>query len=255
MNNYLILGIALISTLSLAACGGIDTPSGGNTTAPSSASSSEAVASEEPSVAEVAYELGYVGATTWTNSIGTVWVQTIIEIKNTGTADLYLSSGSYDLEDESGSLVAAQSLVSVYPDIIAPGESAVYYEATTLDEVSAGANLTVIPHPKVAKSKNSLVRLPVSDTKLQEGQYTGLELIGRVENNTDVVIDGMTYVSVVLRDAAGVPIGVLFTILMEDLAPGDKVGFECNALSLPESVTLESVASFDVFAYPLQMQF
>jgi hypothetical protein len=254
----------VLLSVTLTACGGgnggtsdppVNTTNSNNAPAQTNEVTATPDKPKESPATEVAYELGYVGAKTWENSIGTVWVQVIFEVKNTGTADLYLSSGACDLEDASGSLVAAKKMISVYPDTIAPGESAIYYEETTLDDFSAGTALTVIPRPDVAKAKHEVIRLPVSDTKLQEEQYFGLKLIGRVENNTSDVMDGMTYVSAVLRDADGLPLGVMFTIIMDDIAVGDKVGFECSGLSLPDGVTLESVASFDVAAYPLQMQF
>ncbi len=79
-----------------------------------------------------------------------MWLQTIVEINNNGTVPLYLNTSSYDLEDAEGNLVAAQSLVSCYPEVIDPGEKGYMYEDTTLDGGTGGQSYTVIPHLEVS---------------------------------------------------------------------------------------------------------
>ena len=78
------------------------------------------------------------------SSIGTTWVQVIVEIENTGEAPIYLSSGSYDLKDASGSIIASKSYVSEYPRVVSIGEKAYLYDETTLDLPVTGT-LTVVP--------------------------------------------------------------------------------------------------------------
>ena len=56
-------------------------------------------------------------------------------------------------------------------------------------------------------------------------------------------------------DSSGKPIGVVWTILMEDFAPGDKIGFEATASSMPPSITIENVENVKSYSYPMQMQF
>ena len=65
----------------------------------------------------------------------------------------------------------------------------------------------------------------------------------------------MVYVAVVIFDENDKPAHVLFTIIMEELAVGDKIGFEVNALSMPDDFTASNVTRYEVFAYPMQMQF
>lgn len=222
------------------------TPEGPTSTKPQTPETTEAQA--------VAYEVTYSNIEVYTDSISTVWAQTIFEVTNTGTKDLYLKSGSYDIEDASGALVASRTFVSVYPDVISPGEKAYYYEETMLENVKADAELTILPRPSVAEAKVENIKLPVTDDALSDEQYGGLKLIGRVTNSTEET-QKMIHIAVVLYDAAGTPICHMFTILMEELAPGDKIGFECSSFSAPDTITAESVASYSVVAYPLQMQF
>ena len=209
--------------------------------------------SEDPSKSSNPYEITYTNAKTWENSIGTTWVQVIVEITNTGNKNLYLSSGSYDLEDESGALVASQKLVSEYPDVLAPGEKGYMYEETTLDDAVDGV-LTVIPHVDVKTAKVDLIRFPVTDVSFKDDDIWGMKMIGRVENDSKET-QNMVYVVANLYNANGECIGVLSTIITDDIAAGDQIGFEASALSMPDDVTSDAIADYTIYAYPLQYQF
>ena len=95
----LALLFALVLTLSLTACGNSEQPTVTSALHESQAQVTESAAPESEAPDGAAYEISYSNAKVWTNSIGTSWVQTIVEITNTGTTNLYLDSGSYDLED------------------------------------------------------------------------------------------------------------------------------------------------------------
>jgi hypothetical protein len=186
--------------------------------------------------------------------LGTVWVQSIIEIKNTGTSSLYLSSGAYDLEDEDGNLIKSSSLVSVYPDVIDPGEKAYYYEETTIGELDDVMDLKILPRPDVKKAKIDHLRFALSDIALTDDQYGGIKIRGRVENTTDES-HNLVYIVAILFDSNKIPIGRIFTIIMEDIPPGDKIGFEASSFSMPSDITTADVDSYEVFSYPTQFQF
>lgn len=262
MKKKSLLAVCLALLLLAVGCGA---PSSGSVTPPA-ASDSAAVPSssladsaaadsapEEAVASQYAYETTYAQARTYTDSLGTVWVQVIVEIENTGNCDLYLSTGSCDLEDATGKLVKSLSMVSSYPDVLSPGEKGYLYEETMLDEAVDGA-LTVLARPSVEKAKISNTRLATSEVELLTDSIGFLKARGRVENTTDEA-QNMVYVVLILKDGEGTPVGLLFTILSEELAPGDKIGFEASGLSLPDDVTVDSVASFEVYAYPMQMQF
>ena len=199
------------------------------------------------------YEITDCRAKTWTNSIGTVWVQTIVEITNTGTTNLYLSSGSYDLEDASGTLIASKTMVSTYPSVLAPGEKGYMYEETILDDTTDG-ELIVLPREDIEEAKVELIRFPVTDTKISNGTYGKVKMTGRIENTSNET-QNFVYIVAFLYDDNGACIGQIFTILTEDLAAGDKIGFEMSSLTLPDDVSAESIADYVIYAYPLQYQF
>ena len=207
--------------------------------------------SEEPTAE--AFDITYKDGLSYEDSIGTVWLQGIAEISNTGTVALYLSSGNMDFEDGNGKLLAAETMVPVYPDIIQPGEKAYMYCETTYDGENP-ESINVLPRLTAEKSKNESIRLALTDIELSDDTYGGLKMIGRVENTTPEVAS-LVYIVAVLFNADSKPIGVLVTILTEDLQPADKIGFEINSFALPSEITAETVSNYIVYAYPLQMQF
>jgi hypothetical protein len=244
--------LIMLLTFILAACGGGETANDGSSDTASSERESEQTT--ESAETDEAYEITYQNARAYTNSIGTVWTQVIFEVTNTGSKPLYCSSGSYDLEDENGSLIASKTMVSVFPDVISPGEKAYYYEETTIDDFDANTVLVCVPRPDIELAKVDDISFPVTDVTLSAGKYGGIEALGRVENISDQT-EKMVYVSVVLYDSEDKPIGLMFTILMDDLEPGAKIGFELGGSSLPDDITMDSVARFECQAYPTQMQF
>lgn len=168
---------------------------------------------------------------------------------------MYLSSGAYDLEDSSGALVKAQTMVSTFPTVLAPGEKGYMYEETTLDEYEGDGELTILPRPDVKAATVDLVRYNVSELKVSNDAFGGVKVSGRIENQTSEKTDGMVYIVAFFYDESGTPIGSAFTILTETIDAGAKIGFELSGFSLPDDVTSDSVSDTVVYAYPLQYQF
>lgn len=202
---------------------------------------------------EASYSITLAKANTWTSRANSQWTQVIVEITNTGKSNLYISSGAYDLEDESGKLIASRKYVSSYPDVIAPGEKAYMYDETTLDDTVDG-ELSVVPHVDVKKAQVDLVRFPVTEVSFSDDEIWGIRALGRIEN-TSQETQKLTYVSIALYNISGECIGVLSTTVTEDIAPNGKIGFETTSLALPDNVTADAIASYTAYAYPLQLQF
>ncbi|MDR0889383.1 MAG: hypothetical protein LBM28_01895 [Oscillospiraceae bacterium] len=253
MKKTIALLLSLCIVFTLCACGSktdapkpSDSPNSSPTDELSLPTSEEAQATEP-------YEVTYSAANSWAAVGGGFWVQTIIEVTNTGSEPLYLSAGSYDLESADGTLLEARSLVSVYPDVINPGEKAYYNEAFTTQS-DPGADAGIVPHLSIQRATVGVIRYPVSEVSIRDKQYGGVEAIGRVTNDGETN-ESMLYVAVVMFDASDKPLGVLFTILTDEVAAGETVGFTANALVLPDDFQAASVARFETYAYPLQMQF
>ena len=199
--------------------------------------------------AEPSYEVTMQRATTWVSGTGSHWVQIVAAIENTGSANLYLSSGAYDLEDASGALVRSGKMVSEYPDVLAPGETGYLYDTALLDEPVEG-ELTLLARPDADKARVNLIRYETSDIDLTMDKYGDLKIKGRVENTTTEPSD-LTQIVAALYDEDGEFLGLGFTFVDETLEPGMKVGFTINVMELPESL-LEQAATCRVWAYPVQ---
>ena len=250
MKKLLILFLCLVICLS--ACGSNEPE---EILSPESSSSQEEIpkAEEKPTTPKETFTYEIYPVKTWVNSIGTPWAQAIIAITNTADYNLYLSSfsSSLDLETASGSLFATQNSVNAYPQVIAPGETGYYYEEFILNSLPEG-ELNPNWHLTIEPATVEQIRFPVSDVTLSADSCGYIKAIGRVENTTEEE-QSLVFISVMLFDAENKPIGHMATFV--DLAPKDKKGFECSALSLPDDISLDDVASYAVVAYNQQYQF
>ncbi|MBR2669992.1 MAG: FxLYD domain-containing protein [Solobacterium sp.] len=201
----------------------------------------------------VAWEVGDAKALTYVDSIGTKWAQITCPVTNTGEKNLYLSSGTMDLEDSDGKLVDSRSLVSVFPDVLLPGETAYYYEETTLED-NAPDELNVIPHVNVKEAKVECIRLETSDVTIADESYGGVKITGRVENKTDDVAK-LVYIVALMFNSDNEMIAQAMSILTDDLPAGDKIGFSMSTFAAPSSVNAAAVDHYEIYAYPMQMQF
>ena len=113
---WVIIAVLLIGII--AAAGGSKdktvTPSGENSSQGTADSAEDNKTTEKPAESKTAYEAGEGEVRVWKSSIGTTWISAALPVKNTGSDNLYLSSGTLDVEDASGSLVETLNMVSVY---------------------------------------------------------------------------------------------------------------------------------------------
>gem|GEM_PF-991319 len=202
---------------------------------------------------DVTYEITYAEVISWTDELGYTYHQALVEILNTGTVPLYLSTGAFDIEDINGTLIRSSSFAPAYPDIIEPGERGYYYERLWFDS-EIESELVLLPRPNIKKANVEGIRLNVTDVSITEAQYFGANLLCRVENTHDKELSTI-YVITALYDEDDVPITVFISIISETLKPGDKIGFEDRYLVLPTGITLDDVARYEIYAYPMQFQF
>ena len=199
------------------------------------------------------WEVGQGRALTYADSIGSTWVQISVPVTNTGDRNLYMGSGTMDLEDASGHLVDSKKLVSFYPQVLAPGETGWYYENTLLDSAPS-SELAVIPHVDVREAKVECIRYEASDISFTDEKYGGLKATGRITNTT-AQDESMAYVVVFLFDAEDNLVGQTFTILNDDLKAGDTMGFSTHSFGSNDGINVDEVTGYRLFAYPQQFQF
>lgn len=131
------------------------------------------------------------------NTKYTAWV----EIKNTGSKNLYIKDCVFDFEDENGKLLGTEDFIDTYPEVIRPEEKAYCYEHGDLTAEAQGKNVQFVPKLDIVKATKDPVYYDVFDDKMTtDGSST--EIIGRVKNNTGED-EGYFYVSVALFDENG----------------------------------------------------
>lgn len=185
-----------------------------------------------------------------TNDNGSTNVSVAVPMKNTGETNLYLSPSSVELKKENGSVAASYQGVAGFPEVIRPGETAWFYCDKTYDGDAADV-LNAVLYPEVKEATVDCIRLNTADVTLSDGQYTGVEIKGRVENQTTAE-QSMIYISAALFDADGECGGVFFKVLTSPLKPGESADFLIRA-SLT-NLSAADVASYEIYAYPTQYQ-
>ncbi len=250
---WLIIVVLLIGII--AAAGSKSKDNAPDTSTADSVSEKESAAQNSESTEkakDIDYEIGEGNVRVWKSSIGSDWISVAIPVKNTGSKNLYLSAGTMDIEDASGAMVTSLSMVSVYPQVIQPGETAYYYQESTLEESISAEGLKIVPHVDVKASKVDCVRFTVSEEAVKTDSLNDVKVTGRVENTSDEA-QNMVYVVANLYDKDGGLLVQQFTILTDELQPGEKIGFSTSNLGY--SFSAEDVADFEVFAFPQQYQF
>lgn len=246
-NRCLALALTLVFFL-LAACGSAASP---KSQAGAESNYGNLLATQTPEPSEP-YVIKRTAANTWTDMVGSTWVQIVVEIENTGSVPLYLRGSRADLETGDGKLFAVIDRLSGDPQIILPGERGVYTVETTLDAAPDG-ELVVVPYLDVKEATVPATRVAVSDVTVSADQYGWLKAMGRVENTNGMALERVS-ISVLLFDAEGNCIGCLTTTLTDGVPAGEKRGFEAKNIMLPDYLTPEDVASIEAYAYPYQYQ-
>lgn len=216
-----------------------------NTESTAAETSGESVSEE---VTEDILPINYASALSYRDESGVIRVLGIAWVVNTTDAPLALPACTMDFTDANGNIVCSADSVSAYPPVIAPNESAYYYEklepdlADTCDLI---LSLTV-PEPTSA----DVIRYEVGEITINDSPYGGLVLSSQVTNTTSETGE-LVCVAVVLFGESDEPLAVVQTVLMEPLAAGQTVDFYIEDFLLPAELTSDAVTSVQAFAYPL----
>ena len=193
----------------------------------------------------------------FTNSLGHVRWNSLIEIVNTGRQPLHLGLTRFDLQDASTGTLITTGTLSAFPNIIHPGERAMLWGDEALTGLSENTQVTFLPRWDIRLARNDRINMTVSDVSIREGAFGRRPVVvGRVTNNTSEV-QSWTIVSALLYDEHGQPIGAWMTNIFEDIAPGATIGFEISGVmqrTLLDNITPEMVRSYAIYASPPQIQ-
>ncbi len=192
------------------------------------------------------YKSGEVFVNVAKNSIGTNYITVSWPVTNTGTVNLYLKSGSAEVENGNGELQDTLSSIDGYPEVLKPGETGYYFERTQYDG-TATSGLKVVPHANIEEASVDCIRYTISDLTIKDETYGGVKVLGRAENTTDKDQSSVT-VAALLFDSEGRLIGVDIDYIDGGLAAGEKKAFECTGLRT--DLKSSAVAKYEVYAYP-----
>lgn len=228
-----------------------ETETSDTTTSDSSSSDTADNASKE----QASFEVTYKNVSFYRDSISDLIGQSIVEVENTGSSNLYLDSSSYELTAEDGTIIHTTSGTFMpCPQVIEPGEKGYYYEEEFMDDQTPTEGITITPHINASTAKVENVRLEVSNTEIYDKDMGSIDVHGKVKNTTGAEQSDI-YVAAVLFNAKNEPIGQLWTILSNTLQPDEEIGFELEPSSLPEDITTADIANYKVFAYTNQYQY
>lgn len=184
---------------------------------------------------------------------GSPWVHAWVEIKNTGDVPLFL--GSSTLEILSGEDHHEQNLksVSAFPQVLMPGETGVYDECTMADADLPSKGLKVSAEPEISEASVPCVRYDVTGVKVKTDKNKQTKASGKIVNNTDALADGLTYVGVLCYNKDGKYMGLLYTIITDDINSGEDLSFKTMAANW--KVKAEDVKKTVAYAFKNQFQF
>jgi hypothetical protein len=205
----------------------------------------------------IKYEITHTGFEYGKSSIGTMRYFGYVEIKNTGTTDIYLDDCNFDLEDKDGHLLQTDNLVSKCPDVIAPGETGYFYNSLGFgsidDSVSLDNGIRLTPQMKLSQAKKKQAFYPVSDVSVRKGTFDSITVTGRIENNTDKDVSYID-VDIIFYDKSGKVLSIIGTSV-SDVGAGLKASFEATSLLSMDNLKLEDIANTKVIASGSYYQF
>lgn len=205
--------------------------------------------SNEPSPSEPELSFGAANVSTFRDEYGTIYAQALITVKNESTVSVQLSQGVMEFMDENGVSVFCAESVMAFPDVLAPGETACYFEQVAPEMADTQA-LSVQLSGVEATPCADPVRFETDAGSLRTSPYGGLILTGTVTNRTATPQE-LCCVAAVLYGQDGSPLAVIYTVLMETLEGSSTLDFTIEHYLLPETLTVDAVADYTLFAYPM----
>ena len=197
---------------------------------------------------EMKYEVMNPEISFWEDSIHSRWVKIAVPVKNTGTMDLYLDDCQIDLETEDHELLDTIDYIGGYPDYITPGEVGYYYKEAIVDFKEE--NVLALVHENIEKASNSVIRYNTSDVTIEEDEIFGIEIKGRVENNTSKD-ESIVVITANLYDNNDKLLCNCQTYLSNGLKSNENIGFSLSPFAYT-TLSPSDIARYEIYAYPQQ---
>ncbi len=200
--------------------------------------------------AELGYEISYANICLYEVGSGTVWMQAIAEITNTGEATLSLDTATFVVKNSTEETIGSKSGILSYPRVLSAGEKGYFYIETPIDGVEVSAQVTLDPQVEISKTSVVKYNFEATDTKLSTNALGDLTVTGKIENTTDKTFETV-YTATILYDENDLPIGLIPSGASYSLLSGETAEFADSAFALPDTIDEDAVASFTVLAYAI----
>jgi hypothetical protein len=159
---------------------------------------------------------------------GYVQGQVILEVTNTGGtwADISSYDSSYTIYAENGDITEASSFTSAAPHLIGPGETS-YLFTDVFDEAALADYDHAEGDGYYDDARELQIVLTVTDTKVRDQDFGGVEVVGKVNNPGSQRVDSCELGAIFLN-AKGEPMGVAWTYV-DNIEPGGSRSFQATA--------------------------
>lgn len=270
LRKFLTLALMVLTLLTMTACGNqaleAETPASENI--PTTVSDTEPTVTT--TMAEITAKTAITSVTTMVTTEEVIAESTIInyyveaytshtgdsrlllftEIENTGNVPLAFSPGTYEFTDEDGRLIEIYDDIRWNPMVADPGERVYFYTSQIVDPTFVDKFYKYELNYNAVEAKSESIRYDVTEVTLRGDEYSGLNAIGRVENNTDEAGELVT-VAIILFDSSDKPIGILNDYI-DDFAPGQKTTFDTFSSYYVNGLSWASVDHYEALAFPFQ---
>lgn len=180
----------------------------------------------------------------------------LIQVKNTGTADLYLDSGDVNLVDPSGTKMFSNDLMLSYaPTTVLPGETGYFY-LSSLQELDMSKTYTIKEKLKIQRAVSEAKRFTTSDVTLKDHQYTsGFDVSFTLTNQYQSATSNWTCMDVILFDNHDEPFAIYDGSITDNLSAGEKrnVNSLYEAVNIRPNLKVADIKRYEVVAYEYKM--
>ena len=174
----------------------------------------------------------------------------VVEVTNTGDADIDLADINFNFTDASGKPVEVNAMKKTAPMVTKPGKKGYFYVDASEAFLSANANIDdgvkIKPEVTVKATSLKVHDFPVANDKMKLGEDGSVTVTGTVRNDLDSQRN--VVVAVLFHDAVGKVVAVADDYTLPEIAAGKKADFEVSTPKESSREIAERIRSYTVIA-------
>jgi len=179
------------------------------------------------------------------DSTGEDYIILAFEVSNSLNKPLYLKASDFDIVDENDELIDTMKLVNAYPQIIEPGNVAVYYDVKTSDKISdTNIKLKAIPHIESEKSHAKQYKLFITGVRTGGSSYAMVT----VKNSSSRTEYSNVHIAVIAKKSNNEVVSVMTTTI-DSIKPGAEMEYKVKDRLQQRELGSNIVTDFYNFVY------